>query len=175
MVQYRRNFIAGGTYFFTVNLNNRQSTVLADHIELLRSSFQHVKQKYPFVTVAMVVLPDHLHAIWTLPPGDIAYPRRWQLLKARFTWSLRKCGLDIPKNTRGEYTLWQRRYWEHTIRDQEDLARHIDYIHYNPIKHGYVLSAVDWPYSSFHRHVKNGLLPKDWCGKDIDIQGIGYE
>ena len=97
MVQYRRNFVAGGTYFFTVALNNRQSTILVDYVDLLRSSFQHVKQKHPFITEAMVVLPDHLHAIWTLPPGDIAYPKRWQLFKARFTRLVRKSGLDIGK------------------------------------------------------------------------------
>ncbi len=175
MVQYRRNFVAGGTYFFTVALNNRQSTILVDYVDLLRSSFQHVKQKHPFITEAMVVLPDHLHAIWTLPPGDIAYPKSWQLFKARFTRLVRKSGLEIGKNARGEYSLWQRRYWEHTIRDPEDLVRHIDYIHYNPIKHGYVVCAADWPYSSFHRHVENGLLPRDWCGKGIDIQGVGHE
>ncbi len=174
-MRYRRAKVPGATYFFTVNLAERQRTLLVDHVDLLRAVFQHVKTVHPFHIDAMVILPDHLHALWTLPEGDADYPVRWALIKAGFS-------RRIPKGERqnesrlakGERGIWQRRYWEHLIRDDSDYARHVDYIHYNPVKHGYVRYAKDWPYSSFHRYVRSRILPADWAAvPDPDFVGWG--
>jgi len=162
MVNYRRIRVASGCYFFTVNLRNRQSTYLTSHIDLLREAFIDTRRKYPFTIDAIVILPEHLHTIWTLPPSDENYSTRWQLLKGLFTRKLGKAGLNTRSNAKGEYNIWQRRYWEHVLRDATDIQRHIDYIHYNPVKHGLVEGVKDWPHSSFHRYVKAGLLDQDW-------------
>jgi putative transposase len=162
MVYYRRSRVGGGTYFFTVNLKNRRSDTLTGNIDLLRESFYETKLRYPFHVVAIVILPDHLHAIWSLPDDDTTYSTRWQLLKSSFTRQLRKQGACISQNSKGEYNVWQRRFWEHTIRDETDLKRHIDYIHYNPVKHGYVDHVKNWPFSSFHRYVENEWLDINW-------------
>ena len=162
MVNFRRNFAPAATYFFTVTLRNRRSAVLTDHIDLLGRSFRDVRAKYPFDTKAIVVLPDHLHALWTLPDGDTDYPRRWQGVKSRFTRALAKAGVPLTKDERGEYRLWQRRFWEHTIVDERDLQSHLDYIHYNPVKHGLVGRAADWPHSSFHRYAQAGWFDENW-------------
>ena len=175
MVQYRRNWVPGGCYFFTVSLRNRQSTMLVDHVDALRAAFRHVRHQRPFVIDAMVVLPDHLHAIWTLPPNDADFAGRWQAIKSRFSRTLVKGGVTMTRNAKGEYDLWQRRYWEHTIRDEVDLTRHVDYIHFNPVKHGYVASATEWPFSSFHRYVKAGVLTADWGSAPMSFDGIGRE
>ena len=164
MVLYRRNRVAGGTYFFTVTLKNRKSSLLVDRIDDLRESVRFTLQKKPFHIDAWVVLPEHLHTIWTLPPGDHDYSRRWALVKSHFCQRLVKAGLPLHKNLRGEYDVWQRRFWEHTIRDDRDFAHHVDYIHYNPVKHGWVSRVKDWPYSSFHRDLKAGIYPPDWGG-----------
>jgi putative transposase len=111
-----------------------------------------------------VILPDHLHAILTLPEGDADFAGRWRRLKGSFSTRLLRSGADIKRHANGELALWQRRYWEHTIRDDLDFSRHVDYIHYNPIKHGLVTQVRDWPHSSFHRYVKEGALPADWAG-----------
>jgi putative transposase len=118
--------------------------------------------RHPFTIGDIVVLPDHLRAIWSLPDEDINYSVRWQLLKSLFTRKLRKSGVRLARNPKGEYNVWQKRFWEHAIRNEQDLHRHIDYIHYNPVKHGWVDHVKDWPYSSFHRYVENGLLERDW-------------
>jgi putative transposase len=173
MVNYRRNFIPGGTYFFTVALGNRRTHVLTRSIDLLRQAFRDTTRTQPFQIDAMVVLPDHLHAIWTLPPGDSDYPGRWKKIKAQFSRDLGKHGEPIAKRADGSTLIWQRRYWEHTIRDSNDLSRHIDYIHFNPVKHGWASRVADWPYSSFHRYVKLGLLPLDWGGSDPGEYGFG--
>lgn len=162
MVNYRRNFIKGGSYFFTVNLKNRQSTLLIDAVNQLRASFSYVQSKKPFEVIAIVILPEHLHRIWQLPENDKDYPARWKSIKSHFTRQLKKMGIQLSKNKHNKHNLWQRRYWEHTIRDENDLTRHIDYIHYNPVKHGWVESVSDWKYSSFHRYVKKGYLPPNW-------------
>ena len=175
MVHYRRNRVAGGTYFFTANLRNRNATMLVDYVDALRAAFRDVRRRRPFSVDAMVVLPDHLHAIWTLPPGDGDYPGRWQAIKSRFTRTLAANGVAINRNSKGECDLWQRRYWEHTIRDENDMRRHIDYIHYNPVKHGHVASVAEWPFSSFHRFVKAGVYPLDWSAGESDLDGGGYE
>lgn len=161
MVQYRRNRVSGGTYFFTVTLADRKATTLVDHIQPLREAFRQTAQKYPFKMDAVVILPDHLHAIWTLPLENNDYPTRWQSLKSHFTRSI-KHSINLKRNARGEYNLWQRRYWEHTIRDQDDFRAHMDYLHYNPVKHGLVTRVRDWPYSSFHRLVREGVYPMAW-------------
>ncbi len=168
MVNYRRVYIDGGTYFFTVTLKNRQSNYLTTYIDLLRESFAHVKKQKPFHIIAIVVLPDHIHCIWQLPDGDNNYAGRWRAIKSRFTRSLIQSGVRLHKNNRGEYRLWQPRFWEHVIRNDTDLTRHIDYIHYNPVKHGYVNSVSDWEFSSFHEFVEKGMLEPDWGEMPID-------
>jgi putative transposase len=175
MVNFRRSKVAGGTYFFTVNLRNRRTTTLTDNIDLLRGSFHETKLRHPFHIDAIVILSDHLHAIWTLPDRDTNYSTRWQLLKSLFTRKLRKQGINISRNSKGEYNVWQRRFWEHTIRDEPDLKRHIDYIHYNPVKHGWVEHVKDWPFSSFHRYVANGWLDVSWgtTYRETTIQNFG--
>ena len=173
MTNYRRTKVPGATYFFTVNLADRDSTTLVDHIEDLRNAVRYVRMRHPFVIDAMVVLPEHLHAVWTLPPSDADYALRWRLIK---TWFSRR----IPRGERrrdsriakGERAIWQRRYWEHLISDEEDLHRHVDYVLFNPVKHGYADRASNWPYSSFHRYVAEGRLSQDWgvgVGDDGDF------
>ena len=165
MTDYRRNFIAGGSFFFTVNLAERKLQLLTEHVEELRNAFRKVRQRHPFTIDAMIVLPDHLHAVWTLPEGDADFATRWQLIKSAFSHSL-PSGERVSESraARGERGIWQRRYWEHTIRDENDFARHVDYIHINPVKHGLVTRVRDWPFSSFHRMVKLGVYPEDWAG-----------
>ena len=172
MVGYRRNFVAGGTYFFTATLQDRTSSYLIDYNILLLKSIQTVKSESCFDEVATVFLPDHMHTIWKLPDDDFDYPARWKAIKSLFTRSLVKSGVPLDKNTRGEYSLWQRRYWEHTIINEQDLISHIDYIHYNPVKHGYVDRVSDWMPSSFHRFVRAGMLPDDWGGAVKEIDGM---
>jgi putative transposase len=164
MVRYRRNLIPGATYFFTVALQDRRATTLVDHVDLLRSSFAKVRSAQPFRIEALVVLPEHLHALITMPPGDSNYPRLWRRLKGHFTQHVAASGVPVPRFGDGRYALWQRRYWEHTIRDAKDFERHVDYIHFNPVKHGWVRSVADWPHSSFHRFVRKGVLAQDWGG-----------
>jgi putative transposase len=173
MTGYRRNFLAGGSFFFTVNLAERRLRLLTDHVAALRAAFRGVRRRHPFEIDAIVVLPDHLHAVWTLPQGDADFAVRWRLIKSAFSQSL-PAGERISgsRAAKGERGIWQRRYWEHTIRDKRDFARHIDYIHINPIKHGYVSRVVDWPFSSFHRMVRRGVYPQDWAG---DVSGAEGE
>jgi len=165
MTNYHRNHIAGATYFFTVNLAERPRGLLVEYIESLRYAHRVVQERHPFVIEAMVVLPDHLHAIWTLPVGDADYALRWRLIKTTFSRSV-PAGerRSISRKEKGERGIWQRRFWEHTIRDELDYQRHVDYIHFNPVKHGWVTAVRDWPYSSFHRYAKLGMLPDDWAG-----------
>ncbi len=165
MTNYRRNFLSGGSFFFTVNLAERQLRLLTAYVDFLRQAFREVRRRHPFDIDAIVVLPDHLHAVWTLPEDDSDFALRWRLIKTIFSHDL---PFDEPISAsragRGARGLWQRRYWEHTLRDEGDLARHIDYIHFNPVKHGHVTCVRDWPYSSFHRMVKLGIYPLDWAG-----------
>ena len=149
--------------FFTVTLGDRTSQALVDHIDALRSAYGVVHARHPFETIAMVVMPDHLHAIWRLPPGDDRYSMRWRLIKTTFTARLVAAGVSIGSRTDGR-RLWARRFWEHTIRDARDLATHVDYIHFNPVKHGHVAQVADWPYSTFHRAVARGEVARDWGG-----------
>ncbi|WP_035061193.1 REP-associated tyrosine transposase [Andreprevotia chitinilytica] len=171
-MQYRRAKAAGGIYFFTVNLADRRSDLLVQYIDHLRDAVRGVRQRHPFEIVAMVVLPEHLHAIWMLPDGDMDYPLRWALIKSTFSRALPKNEvIRDGRSKRRERGIWQRRYWEHQIRNDVDLARHVDYIHFNPVKHGHVAQAVDWPYSSIHRFVRLGLLTPDWGSGQSMIDG----
>jgi putative transposase len=168
MVRYRRNHVEGGIYFFTLGLEDRRSTALVDHIGQLRAAFRAARQERPFTIDAIVILPDHLHAILTLPQEDSDFVGRWRRVKGYFSTRLLAAGTAIRRHANGELALWQRRYWEHTIRDEDDFARHIDYIHYNPVKHGLVTRGHDWPHSSFHLYVRRGLLLQDWAGDVIE-------
>ena len=172
-MQYRRSNVKGGTYFFTVNLAERQRTLLIDEINILRTVMKTVIKDHPFVIVAIVILPDHLHSIWTMPKGDDDFPKRWMLIKSGFSRCISKNErISASRMKKGERGIWQRRYWEHCIKDDRDFENHVNYIHYNPIKHGYVKHAVDWEYSSFHRYVANGLLPKNW-GMSSELEHKG--
>lgn len=162
MVHYRRVFAPGGTFFFTVTLKDRKSDLLIKRIDFLQAAIQKVKKQHAFQIKAYVVLPDHLHMIWELPQGDTNYSIRWKKIKAMFSMWVGKSGIRINKSIHNESQLWQRRFWEHTIRDEYDYENHVNYIHYNPIKHGLVSDLEDWPHSSFHYFLKNGRVDKNW-------------
>ena len=165
MTNYRRNFVPGGSFFFTVNLADRRQQLLTNHINALREAFRYATSRHPLTIDAVVILPEHLHAVWTLPDGDIDFPLRWRLVKTVFSRALPSDEtVSTSRKSKGERGIWQRRYWEHTLRDENDYARHVDYIHFNPVKHGHVGCVRDWPYSSFHRMVREGILPEDWAG-----------
>ncbi|MBR1197086.1 transposase [Bradyrhizobium sp. AUGA SZCCT0240] len=171
MPNYRRAFIPGGCWFFTVNLLERRKTLLADHIAMLREAVAITRRDHSFTIDAFVVLPDHLHAVWQLPPGDHDFSTRWRLIKTRFARALPKQErLSAGRVARHERGIWQRRFWEHLIRDESDYARHVEYCYINPLRHGLVTRVCDWPYSSFHRDVRAGLFPEDWAG-DGEVDG----
>lgn len=169
MASYYRNYVEGGTYFFTVVTHHRRP-ILTSHSsrQLLGEAFRVVRRRWPFSVQAIVLLPDHLHAVWSLPTGDADYPIRWQKIKEHFTKAYLKAVVDVPtrRNGRGERMLWQPRFWEHTCRDERDLKRCVDYVHYNPLKHSHVLRVRDWPWSSFHRYVKLGEYSNSWGAED---------
>lgn len=178
MTNYRRSKIEGGTYFFTQVTHQRQPWLCTDTARpLLRAAFLKVREKYPFAIDAIVLLPDHLHCIWTLPPKDSDYATRWRLIKSDVT---RQGASQLKLQTnrsesrkkRGERNLWQRRFWEHLIRDDTDFEQHCDYIHYNPVKHGLCHRAAEWQYSSFHRYVAQGVYSIDWGIKGELISSI---
>lgn len=162
MVFYRRSRVANAPYFLTVTLRDRRARYLTEYIDDLRAAFRDAKARYPFHIDALVVLPDHFHLLCTLPDGDADFSTRIRAIKRGFTIRLRDAGVPLQRNHRGEYDLWQRRFWEHTIRDERDFRNHVNYIHYNPVKHGWVTNVRDWPHSSFHRYVRLGLLATDW-------------
>lgn len=172
MPNYIRSRVEGGTYFFTVVSYQRMPILIRDTSRiLLHEAFEKTSQRYPFETVAYCLLPDHLHCIWKLPEGDSNYSMRWNVIKGNFTNAyMREIGSNQERSDsrqkRREATIWQRRFWEHTITDEIDLEFHLDYIHYNPIKHGYVTRATDWQWSSFHRFVEDGVYDNDWVGGD---------
>ncbi|HRF10638.1 MAG TPA: transposase [Candidatus Accumulibacter phosphatis] len=153
----------GGTCVFTVNLADRDSDTLVRHIETLRTAMTTVRKAHPFKLLAMVVLPEHLHAIWRLPAGDANFALRWSLIKSGFSRSLpRSEAISPSRQNKGERGIWQWRYWEHQIRHPTDLERHIDYIHYNPVKHGWVKQPTDWPHSTLHAYIERGIVVTDW-------------
>jgi len=160
MSVYRRNYLECGTYFFTVNLLDRKKRLLVDYVDCLRESVAKVRRKRPFYIDAWVVLPDHMHAVWTLPEGDADYSGRWREIKKVFNRYIPSDEfLSRARQQQGERGIWQRRFWEQTIKSDEDYRHHIDYVHINQLKHGLVAQVKDWPYSSFHNYVKKGLYP----------------
>ena len=174
MTAYRRNRVPGGTYFFTVNLLDRRSSLLVDQVGLLREVVRAVRARAPFHIDAWVVLPEHLHCLWTLPDGDADFSARWRDIKKGFSRQLppgeHRSASRIAQDERG---IWQRRFWEHTIRDERDYETHMDYIHFNPVKHGWVTQVADWPYSSFHHCVAKGIYPAGWGEDTADLPDMG--
>lgn len=170
MSNYRRAKLGGASYFFTL-IAYRRRPILCDDIvrHALRDAVQATRREHPFSIDACVLLPDHLHCIWTLPPNDADFPLRWSKIKRRTSLACRETHRDDrlstpSKRKHRESTLWQRRYWEHLIRDDDDFSRHMDYIHYNPVKHGLAETAGDWPHSTFQRLVADGTYPENWAG-----------
>lgn len=167
MSNYRRANIRGGTYFFTVNTLRRMPILTQAPVRAaLRDAISHTRASHPFAIDAWVLLPDHLHCIWTLPQGDADFSVRWSMIKRLVS---QRCGaqygaadLSTSRTGRKEAGIWQRRFWEHQIRDDNDFARHVDYIHWNPVKHGLVARAIEWPYSTFHRYLADGAYAADW-------------
>lgn len=174
MPNYRRATIAGGTFFFTVVTQGRAPFLTSDLARsCLRSAWIQVERQRPFVTDALCLLPDHLHCIWSLPDGDSDYSKRWAAIKGRFSHAfLSKGGLEtwksMSRRKKGEVGVWQRRFWEHSIRNEEDLRRHFDYIHYNPVKHGYSPSPEEWKWSTFQRYLMRGYYGKGWGSQEPD-------
>jgi len=172
MSNYRRAYQTGGCYFFPVVTHARQPILTqAAIIERLREAFRRTMRAQPFELDAIVVLPDHLHCVWQLSEGDHDFSSRWRAIK-----HYASTGVVSPVNARGEKQIWQRRFWEHLIDDEQDWRRHIDYIHYNPVKHGYVAKPVDWPHSSFEKAVKAGWYDEHW-GQQLPemISGMEFE
>src|SRR5947209_8409395 len=171
MRNYRRAFVPGGCWFFTVNLLERRECLLVDHIASLREAGAATRRTYDFKIDALVVLRDHLHAAWTLPPGDSDFSTRWRLIKSRFLKMLpkeeRRSAIRVARNECG---IWQRRLWEHLVRDEANCARHVEYCWINPLKHGLVTRVRDGPHSSFHRDARAGVVPLDWGG-EIEVSG----
>jgi putative transposase len=159
MPQYRRAQLKGSTFFFTVVLADRSSTLLLDQIDLLREVYRSVQASRPFETIAICILPDHIHAIWALPEDDADFPTRWNLIKGGFSRGVSSRARSPSKVGKREKGVWQRRYWEHAIRNSADLERHVDYIHFNPVKHGHVARVRDWPHSSSIAMLSEGC----WC------------
>jgi putative transposase len=172
MPKYIRARFKGSVFFFTVVLADRRSNLLVDEIDRFRHSYRAVQQSRPFETIAICVLPDHLHALWAMPESDADFSKRWSLIKSGFSRGLNPAhSRSASKIFKREKGIWQRRYWEHAIRDDADFGRHVDYIHFNPVKHGLVKRVSDWPHSSFHRYVERGLLVADWGGDMREISG----
>ena len=145
----------------------------------LRTAIETVRSTRPFTIDAWVLLPDHLHCIWTLPEGDADFSTRWMMIKRSVSLACREIyhradWMTTSKSKHRESTIWQRRFWEHQIRDEDDLVRHVDYIHFNPVKHGNVQRVGDWPYSTFHRYVHDGIYPSDWSGS-VDMRALNYD
>jgi len=175
---YRRIAAPGGTFFFTIVTFQRQKILIEPQSrQILREVIDDVRVTYPFNIRAWVLLPDHIHCLWTLPPEDANFSQRWGLIKAKFTKRIKDLSHNSTWQTASrikhrESVIWQRRFWEHIIRDENDFQKHFDYIHYNPVKHGLVDSARDWPYSTFHRYVREGIYPEDW-GVAVSLEPTG--
>lgn len=173
MARYRRAVVAGGSYFFTVVTERRQPILTDEPIRrALRQAIVDVRTRYPFDINAWVLLPDHLHTIWALPEADADFANRWRLIKTRVTkacgqWYTQPEFLTARRKAKKCGTLWQHRYWEHLLRDYADFNHHMDYLHFNPVKHGLIQRVCDWPFSSFHRWVKSGVYPLDWAGEFV--------
>ncbi len=172
MPNYHRIRIEGGTYFFTVVTAHRRPILTTEPARsILHDVWTAAKQLAPFETLAICLLPDHIHCIWRLPDGDANYSAQWNMIKGFFSKRYLneeglKQELSPSQVKRREAGIWQRRFWEHAICDEDDLDAHLDYIHYNPVKHGYVEKAIDWKWSSLHRYVQKGFYDGDWVGGD---------
>jgi len=164
MSQYRRLYLQGGCYFFTV-VTHARTPILIDNFTRLKDAFYHVKKSLPFQMEAIVILPDHLHCIWNLPESDQDFSTRWKLIKHYFS-----IGMKASKSLRNEKNIWQNRFWEHLIRNEKDFNRHMDYIHYNPVKHQLVKSPKDWQYGSFKKCVEQGLYDVNWGKSEADYK-----
>ncbi len=169
MPNYRRAWHPGGTYFFTVNLLQRVGDdLLTREIDRLREAATHVRRTRPFTIHGWVVLPDHLHCVISLPPADDDFALRWRLIKAKFAKAIPLVERrSAVRRRRGERGIWQRRYWEHLIRSDDDFAAHMDYVHINLVRHGLVKRVAEWPFSTFHRLVRQGVYPPDWAGSSV--------
>lgn len=179
MPKYVRWRDHGATYFFTVVTHRRQRILTTSLCrDLLRTAISTVRQRLPFAMPTIVLLPDHLHCIWTLPQNDDDFPKRWRQIKGRFTHDYLEAGgnerdVTDPQQRQGRRGIWQPRYWEYRIRDEDDYLRHRDYIHLNPVKHGYANNPADWPFSRFHRHVQMGWLDANWPGSSpVDLPEV---
>jgi putative transposase len=177
MPEYRRNFVPGATYFFTVVTLERRP-ILTTEIgrSSLRKAIEGVQKKRPFHQFAIALLPDHIHAVWTLPPGDPNFSVRWRQIKEAFTRHFTNGGGSEAATTASrvrhrERAVWQRRFWEHTCRDEDDLKRCVDYLHWNPVKHGLVQAVADYPWSTFHKFVREGEYDPGW-GRDVSFPGL---
>ncbi|MEM9341601.1 MAG: transposase, partial [Pseudomonadota bacterium] len=168
MSNYKRVRVAGGTYFFTLRLASDERSDLVQHVDVLREAYAATTAEAPVRTEAIVVLPNHLHAVWTLPPGDDGYSERWRRIKARFSRGLSINRRSMSKERRREKGVWQRRFWEHAIRDEADFKAHLRYCWGNPVKHGYVARPADWALSSIHRDIREGRIDAQWSGEEID-------
>lgn len=180
MSRYRRSHVPGGSYFFTVaTYRRRRILTQPDVLDALRAAIRNVRAERPLRLDGLVLLPDHLHAIWTLPAGDDDYGTRWSIIKRRTSKTAQHlaCGRQSDSRLRRrELGFWQRRFWEHLIRDETDYERHMDYLHFNPVKHGLVEKTRDWPYSTFHRYVRLGVYPLDWADEgESDLLADGGE
>ncbi|MBC7750918.1 MAG: transposase [Candidatus Saccharibacteria bacterium] len=175
MRTYIRDRTCGATYFITLNLLDRQSKLLTAHIEEFRIAYRRTQHSVPFELNALVVLPDHVHLMLTLSEGDDDCAKRISCLKGQFSCQIPKTEfINESRTSKGERGIWQRRYWEHRIRDELDYQRHMDYIHYNSVKHGHVLKVSDWVYSTFHRYVRQGVYPVNWTNDGLtDFEGVG--
>jgi putative transposase len=175
MPNYHRIWLPGRTWFFTVSLLERhENRLLTDYIEVLREAVRQTRKDHPFIIHAWVVLPEHLHCIIELPPGERNFSIIWRLIKTRFSRQIPATQWrNAARLRRGERAIWQRRFWDHLIRDQTDFHAHLDYVHFNPVKHGHVQQVADWPYSTFHRFVAQGVYPADWAGEaeDLPLEG----
>lgn len=176
MSDYRRVWHPGGTYFFTVNLHQRHNNdLLTRHIDVLRKAVAKVRQRHAFSIHGWVVLPEHLHCVLELPAEDHDFSDRWRLIKSEFSKALPKEeAISASRRRHHERGIWQRRYWEHLIRNEDDFRLHMDYLHFNPVKHGWVKQVGDWPHSTFHRLVAAGVYPADWGGHAGLSTGEGF-
>lgn len=175
MPNYRRKFIKGGTWFFTINLLDRKSNLLIEHFDDFIKALKSIKQNHPFRLDALTVLPEHFHMIMSLPETEADFSTRIRLIKGQFSRQIpnKDHNKSLSRTIRGERTIWQRRFWEHQIRNQEDYNRHIEYCYINPVKHGHVSRVKDWQYSTFHRDVQRGLFDDNWAGDVSFDDGFG--
>lgn len=179
-MRYRRDQAVGATYFFTT-VTFQRALWLDNNVVIqnLREAFYAEMMCRPFIINAIVIMPDHIHAVWSLPEEDADCATRWRNIKRAFTASIpakQRPTVSASRQHKGEQAIWQRRFWEHRIRDEQDLIQHIDYVHFNPVKHGYVSRPIDWPYSSIHRYIRKSILMQDWGCVSVDIPDkIGHE